>query len=96
MGEPSIFQPPQHPKDAARMGEQVCKSAEAFKAWSQNVGHDQVLTTFMSYGVVPTERQGEIIRGLGAPQLPAYSTADDIVEAAFGKFQSGARLPTAL
>ena len=35
---------------------------EAMKAWSQNLGHADVLTTFTSYGNVPTHRQGELIR----------------------------------
>jgi integrase/recombinase XerD len=37
---------------------------EAFKAWSQNLGHESVLTTFCSYGEIKPARQGEIIRGL--------------------------------
>jgi hypothetical protein len=32
------------------------------KAWSQNLGHTEVLTTFTSYGAMPTHRQGELIR----------------------------------
>lgn len=40
-------------------------SAEAMKAWSQNLGHADVLTTFTSYGTVPTHRQGELIRSAG-------------------------------
>ena len=43
----------------------MCRSPEEFKAWSQNLGHDQVLTTFSSYGQVGYERQAELIRGLG-------------------------------
>ena len=39
-------------------------SPEQMKAWSQNLGHADVLTTFTSYGAVPTHRQGELIRGL--------------------------------
>jgi integrase len=35
---------------------------EAMKAWSQNLGHAEVLTTFTSYGNVPAHRQGELIR----------------------------------
>lgn len=35
---------------------------EAMKAWSQNLGHTDVLTTFLSYGQVPTHRQGELIQ----------------------------------
>jgi hypothetical protein len=38
---------------------------EAFKAWSQNLGHEQMLTTFCSCGQIPPARQGEIMRGLG-------------------------------
>lgn len=37
-------------------------SPEAMKAWSQNLGHSDVLTTFTSYGQVPVHRQGELIR----------------------------------
>jgi integrase len=88
------FHPHSIRKTLGRLGEQVCKSPEDFKAWSQNLGHEQVLTTFMSYGAVATERQGEIIRGLGTPQLHTPSAADDIVEALFRKLR-GERLPTA-
>ena len=35
---------------------------EEMKAWSQNLGHADVLTTFTSYGTIPTHRQGELIR----------------------------------
>jgi integrase len=35
------------------------------KAWSQNLGHTDVLTTFTSYGAVPAHRQGELIREAG-------------------------------
>src|SRR5258708_1625875 len=34
------------------------------KAWSQNLGHESVLTTFSSYGDVARHRQAEIIRAL--------------------------------
>lgn len=47
------------------LGMRLCRTAEEFKAWSQNVGHEHVLTTFMSYGKVPTAKQAELIRGLG-------------------------------
>jgi hypothetical protein len=39
--------------------------AEAFKAWSQNLGHESCLTTFSSYGTISPARQAEIIRNLG-------------------------------
>lgn len=50
------------------LGERLCHSVEEFKSWSQNLGHDQVLTTFESYGEVPLSRQGELIRNLGRPR----------------------------
>ena len=40
-------------------------SAEEMKAWSQNLGHADVLTTFTSYGAVPVHRQGDLIRAAG-------------------------------
>lgn len=50
----------------AQFGERVCTTPEEFKAWSQNVGHERVLTTFTSYGAVAPRRQAELIRGLSA------------------------------
>jgi integrase len=38
--------------------------AESFKAWSQNLGHENCLTTFSSYGEIPPVRQAEIIRSI--------------------------------
>jgi integrase len=52
-------------KTLAQLGERLCQTPEEFKAWSQNLGHEQVLTTFASYGQVAYERQAELIRGLG-------------------------------
>lgn len=45
--------------------------AERFKAWSQNLGHENVLTTFSSYGDVARHRQAEIIRALGTSEQRA-------------------------
>lgn len=48
-----------------RLGMTACKGdLEAFKAWSQNLGHKAVLTTLMSYGTVSRDRQQEIMAGL--------------------------------
>jgi integrase len=53
-------------------------NAEAFKAWSQNLGHESCLTTFSSYGTIPPARQAEIIRRLADRSLPpdTQSTAE--------------------
>jgi integrase len=42
---------------------------EQMKAFSQNIGHDNMLTTLCSYGPVSPERQAEIIRTLGQPDV---------------------------
>lgn len=44
------------------LAQERCKTAEEFKAWSQNLGHESVLTTFSYYGTVDPRRQAEIIR----------------------------------
>ncbi len=82
------FNPHSLRKTLALLGEQVCQSPEDFKAWSQNLGHEKVLTTLMSYGKVAADRQGEIIRGLGAARPVNKSGADDIAEAVFRRFHS--------
>ena len=51
----------------AGLGEKLCNNPEEFKAWSQNIGHEAVLTTFTSYGEVSRERQAHIIRSLSDP-----------------------------
>jgi hypothetical protein len=38
-----------------------CKTPEDYKARSQNLGHEDVLTTFWNYGAVSGERQAEIM-----------------------------------
>jgi integrase/recombinase XerD len=49
--------------------------AERFKAWSQNLEHENCLTTFSSYGEIQPTRQGEIIRGLARPIEPTIGLA---------------------
>ena len=62
------FHPHSLRKTLALLGEQLCQTPEEFKSWSQNLGHDGVMTTLMSYGTVPPHRQAEILRALGQPR----------------------------
>lgn len=62
-GLPS-FNPHSFRKTLAILGERICPGPEAFKAWSQNLGHEHVLTTFTSYGTVSGRRQAEILDAL--------------------------------
>jgi integrase/recombinase XerD len=59
------FNPHSFRKTLALFGQEVCQTPEEFKAWSQNLGHENVMTTFSSYGQVNDRRQAEIIRSLG-------------------------------
>src|SRR5215471_20513140 len=59
------FNPHSFRKTLALLGGQICNSPEEYKAWSQNLGHENVLTTFSNYGDVAGHRQAEIIRALG-------------------------------
>lgn len=68
------FNPHSFRRTLAQLGERLCRTPEEFKAWSQNLGHETVLTTFSSYGQVAGSRQAELIRQLGSssdrpPQL---------------------------
>src|SRR5215469_9698422 len=80
------FNPHSFRNTLVRLGQDLCKSPEAFKAWSQNLGHEKVLTTFTSYGAVACDRQGQILRGLAIPQQAIQSSPNGIAEAIFQKF----------
>lgn len=61
------------------LGEKICHTPEAFRAWSQNLGHEGVLTTFYSYGQVATHRQREIIANLGRSQNEGEPSIDELL-----------------
>ena len=84
----SYFNPHSFRNTLVRLGETTCKSPEEFKAWSQNLGHEKVLTTLTSYGEVACQRQGEIIRGLATPQLTMQSGADEFADAVLKKLRN--------
>ena len=70
----------------ARLGQERCRTPEEMKAWSQNLGHEQMMTTFTSYGRVEDYRQGEIIKALGETCVE-----DDRLKDLFHTFVSQAR-----
>jgi integrase len=63
-------------KTLVRFGETLCRSPEEWKAWSQNLGHESEMTTFVGYGQVPGHRQAEIMRTLAAPAPPKFEGLD--------------------
>jgi integrase len=64
-----------------QLGEILCQTPEEFKAWSQNLGHERILTTFYSYGAVGTRRQGEIIRNLSKAPRTESPSVEEIADA---------------
>lgn len=75
------FNPHSFRNTLASLGEKICQSPEEFKAWSQNLGHEGVLTTFYSYGEVQEHRQGEIFRQLKKPRVAGNQNVDEIARA---------------
>ena len=45
-------------------GDKICETREAFKAWSQNLGHESVVTTVSAYMPVSDYTQRQIILGM--------------------------------
>jgi site-specific recombinase XerD len=75
------FNPHSFRNTLVRLGEKVCRSPEQFKAWSQNLGHEKALTTFLNYGEVAHDRQAEIIRNLGNGRIQTIPDAEKLAEA---------------
>lgn len=69
------FNPHSFRHTLGKLGETVCTTPEEFKAWSQNIGHDQVMTTFTNYGSVSGDRQAAIIAGLSRKPAEAEANA---------------------
>jgi integrase len=69
---------------------------EEMKAWSQNLGHTDVLTTFLSYGQVPTHRQGELIHAASAARVDPGPIDDRaLLEALTERLSGKGALPAA-
>ncbi len=58
------FHPHSFRKTLVKLGQEVCNGPKEFKTWSQNLGHEEVLTTFRSYGQVEPDQQASIIKSL--------------------------------
>jgi integrase/recombinase XerD len=71
----TYFTPHSFRKTLAQLGERVCRTPEELKAWSQNLGHEDVLTTLRSYGEVAPSRQAEIIMDLHQASEPDLDAA---------------------
>lgn len=59
------FNPHSFRHTLGHMAQTLCKTPRDFKAWSQNLGHESVLTTWGSYGEIDPYQQCDIISRLG-------------------------------
>ena len=75
------FNPHSFRNTLVQLGQSVCKDAEQFKSWSQNLGHEGVLTTFLSYGTVAPCRQRQIIQSLAVGPAQPQGQADALAQA---------------
>ncbi len=62
----AYFNPHSFRDTLVQLGKKLCRTPEEFEAWSKNLGHEHMLTTFRSYGSIDPERQGELIKSVGA------------------------------
>ena len=46
----------------------VCRTPQQIKAWSQNLGHENVATTLTSYGTIDPHQKGEVISAISLLQ----------------------------
>jgi integrase len=75
------FNPHSFRNTLVQLGEKVCRTPEEFKAWSQNLGHEKALTTFLSYGEVPPQRQATLFKGFSEPDKQFNSSAEELAQA---------------
>lgn len=75
------FNPHSFRNTLAKLGETICNTPEEFKAWSQNLGHEGVMTTFLSYGQVTEPRQGEIISNLAVQKKNSFKDVNELAKA---------------
>jgi len=58
------FNPHSFRKTLAQLGQKTCRDIETMKAWSQNLGHEDLMTTFTSYGTLSRNRQADLIQSI--------------------------------
>ncbi len=82
------FNPHSFRNTLAKLGEEICTTPEDFKAWSQNLGHEGVMTTFLSYGQVAEQRQSEILKQLAVPQNAPESDMNELAKGVMQQFRN--------
>jgi integrase len=73
------FHPHSVRKMLVRLGLELGIGEAGLRAWSQNLGHDGVITTLKSYGELPPERQRDLIRAA------AHAKEDEVIALRLGR-----------
>jgi hypothetical protein len=73
------FNPHSFRDTVVQLGKRLCQTPEEFEAWSKNLGHEHMLTTFRSYGSIDPHRQGELIKSIGG-ERGGESKIDQLIE----------------
>lgn len=81
------FNPHSFRNTLVQLAQIKCKNPEEFKAWSQNLGHESVLTTLYSYGQVSAARQSELISQASINNSHQFNVNEDIVRKVFEALQ---------
>jgi integrase/recombinase XerD len=81
------FNPHSFRKTLVTLGQKLCQTPEEFKSWSQNLGHEGVMTTFTCYGEVQHHRQGEIFQQLKLPREVIQPSASELAKAIVHEMQ---------
>ena len=63
-----------------RLGLKLCGPHEEIKVWSQNLGHEDLITTMVSYGKLSNDSQAEIMRRFGATEQNTSRVDLDLAE----------------
>lgn len=74
------FNPHSFRNTLVRLGQCLCRTPEQFKAYSQNLGHENVQTTLTSYGEVGQQRQAEILRNLATSPAGPSSDLNEVAQ----------------
>ena len=82
------FHPHSFRRTLGLLGLKLCRSRseEEWSAWSLNLGHESVDTTFKSYATVPMHRRGEIMLGLATNTGQPEPSLDPAMIAALESF----------
>ncbi len=83
-----IFPPHAFRHTLGHLAHTMCRTGEELKAWSQNLGHDNIATTLTSYGHIDPHRQGAVLGRMAAVNAPDDEDPLDAIDAILARRRS--------